>query len=37
VIEICSEAVYAASKADYQNKLTIALKEANETQKKHPF
>jgi len=28
----CSEAVYAASKADYLNKLTIALKEANETQ-----
>jgi len=27
----CSEAVYAASKADYLNKLTIALKEANET------
>lgn len=27
----CSEAVFAASKADYLNKLTIALKEANET------
>lgn len=27
----CSEAVYAASPADYLNKLTIALKEANET------
>lgn len=27
----CSEAVYAASKADYLNKLTIALKEGNET------
>ncbi|MBQ0136845.1 MAG: four helix bundle protein [Bacteroidales bacterium] len=27
----CSEAVYAVSKADYLNKLLIALKETNET------
>ena len=27
----CSEATYAVSKADFANKLSIALKEANET------